>query len=140
MNLRTNDDTQGATKTTKEEKAPPQVLVIDDSRDIRQLIGLLLKKKGFRVLEAADGLAAQIILKTEHPALVISDLQMPACDGWEMLAYCHARHPDIPVLIVSGAAWGQRPEIECWAAGFLSKTFLLEKFNAEIQRLVGLAA
>ena len=141
MNLRRYADAQGATPIAfTEEKLPPQVLVVDDSKDIRLLISSLLRKHGYRVIEAEDGLVAQGILLTEHPALVISDLQMPLCDGWEMLAYCHSQHPEIPVLIVSGAAWGQRPEIECWAAGFLPKTFLVEQLQSQIQRLLGCAA
>ncbi len=141
MNLRPDIAARSAAEIfSAEKKLPLQVLVVDDSRDIRGLIALLLRKQGYRVLEAEDGLAAQVILMTEHPALVISDLQMPLCDGWEILSYCHARHPEIPVLIVSGTAWGQRPEIECWAAGFLPKAFRIEQFHSEIQRLVGQAA
>lgn len=119
---------------------PPQVLVVDDSRDIRELISLLLQQNGYRVIKAEDGLAAQTLLRTEHPALVISDLEMPFCDGWEVLAYCHAQYPEIPVLIVSGAAWGLRPEVERWAAGFLPKPFHLGQFRAAIHRLLRQAA
>ena len=101
---------------------------------------VLLRRGGYRVIEAEDGLAAQIILLTEQPALVISDLQMPLCDGWDVLAYCHTQHPNLPVLIVSGEALGRRPEVERWAAGSLSKPFDPEHFAAEVRRLVSRAA
>ena len=119
---------------------PPQVLVVDDTKEIRDSITIILRASGYRVLEAEDGLAAQTILMKRQPALVISDLEMPVCDGWEVLEYCHARHPDMPVLIISGDALGERPEIECLAAGFLAKPFSAERFRSEIQRLICRAA
>jgi CheY-like chemotaxis protein len=123
-----------------DKKLPPQVLVVDDAVEIRDCLSLFLRANGYRVLEAEDGLAAQMILMTEHPALVISDLQMPNCSGWDLLAYCHAQHPDLPMLIASGAALGKRPEIECWASGFAPKPFCLPQFRADVQRLVSRAA
>jgi DNA-binding NtrC family response regulator len=141
MKIQHDDAAQGVTgSAVPGEKPPPLVLVVDDSREIREFIALLVRLCGYRVLKAADGLAAQNILMTEHPVLVISDLEMPVCDGWEMLAYCHAQHPGLPVLIVSGADWGKRPEIERWAAGFIPKPFPVERFRTEIERLVCLAA
>ena len=120
--------------------APPKVLVVDDTKDIRDCISFLLRTSGYRVLEAEDGLAAQLILLNERPALVISDLEMPVCDGWDVLAYCHAKLPATPVLIISGAVFGQRPGIERWAAGFLPKPFSIGRFRREIQRLIPVAA
>lgn len=119
---------------------PPQVLVVDDAVEIRECLGYLLRAEGFRMLAAEDGLAAQVILKLEHPSLVISDLEMPVCDGWELLEYCHSHHPDLPVLIVSGGALGRRPEIERFASAILPKPFSFLQFRAEVRRLVLQAA
>ena len=119
---------------------PPQVLVVDDSATIRQFICLLLRRLGFAVLEAEDGLVARRLLARALPALVISDLEMPVNDGWELLAFCHAQHPGLPVLIVSGATPGRRPEIESWASGFLAKPFDLPRFRSEVERLVARVA
>lgn len=137
-----HDDSSGGAMAMgySDEKLPPQVLVVDDSKEIREFMTLLLRHSGYRVLKAEDGLAAQNILMTEHPALVISDLEMPISDGWDLLAYCHAQHPGLPVLITSGAALGKRPEIECLASGFVRKPFCLPQFRAEVQRLVPRAA
>jgi DNA-binding NtrC family response regulator len=141
MNLRHDDAATGATVIAPfEEKLPPQVLVVDDSREVREFVGLLLRLNGYRVLMAADGSAAQGILKTEKPDLVISDLEMPGCNGWDVLAYCHAWHPNLPVLIVSGGGFGQRPRIEAWAAGYLPKPLNLARFHDEVNRLVSRTA
>ena len=123
------------------ELPPPLVLVVDDSGEVREFIALLVCRSGCRALKAEHGLAARAALENgARPALVITDLEMPICDGWETLAFCHERYPAMPVLVVSGAAFGRRPEIERWAAGFLSKPFAVGEFQAEIQRLVCLAA
>ena len=141
MNFRQDGFAMGATAIGySDEKLPPQVLVVDDTKEIRDSITIILRASGHGVLEAEDGLAAQTILMNERPALVISDLEMPVCDGWELLEYCHEQHPDVPVLIISGAALGRRPEVERWAAGFLLKPFSLSRFRTEVQRLVLRAA
>ena len=141
MNLGHDDAPAGATTLTSfVKKRSPQVLVVEDAQEIRDVVTFLLRANGYRVLEAEDGLAAQTVLKIEHPALVISDLKMPLCDGWGLLTYCHNRHPEIPVLIVSGTSLGTRPEIESWASGFLPKPFGIEEFRAAVQRLVPQAA
>ena len=118
----------------------PLVLVIDDAVETRRLITLVLRARGYRVLEAGDGLVAKLILMTEQPDLVISDLEMPVCDGWAVLAFCHEHCPGLPVMIVSGGALGLRPEVECWAAGTLPKPFDVARLRAEVERLVPTAA
>jgi two-component system OmpR family response regulator len=115
---------------------PPQVIVVDDSRDVREIVGSLLRNDGYRVLEAENGQVAQSLLATEHPALVISDLEMPNCDGWELLTFCHSHHPGIPVLIMSGSTSGKWPNIERWASGFLRKPFVTAQLESEVHRLI----
>jgi CheY-like chemotaxis protein len=141
MSIRHDDSSVGATTNAlSAEKRSPQVLVVDDAESVRYCIAFILRGSGYEVLEAKNGLAAQTILKTEHPALVISDLEMPVCDGWSLLTYCHTEHPDLPVLVVSGGSEGKRPEIECWASGFLPKPFGIVEFHTEVQRLISQAA
>ena len=121
------------------EALSPQVLVVDDTSEIRLCLVAFLRTRGYRVLEAANGLAAQFILMSEHPALVISDLEMPISNGWDVIAYCHTHCPETPVMILSGTL-GQRPEIEKWAAGAMIKPFSLPCLSAEVERLIDLAA
>ena len=141
MTLRHDEASAGAaTDRDSREKLPPQVLVVDDAAAVRGCVAFALRASGYRVREAADGLAARFVLMDEQPALVISDLEMPVCDGWEVLRYCHAQHPEMPVLVISGAGLGRRPEIERWAAGFLPKPFSIARVRTEVQRLLSRAA
>jgi DNA-binding NtrC family response regulator len=141
MSIRHDDSRVGATSLAPfAEKRSPQVLVVDDANAIRNCISFLLRANGYRVLEAENGLAAQVLLMVERPVLVISDLEMPICDGWSLLAYCHTKHPDLPVLVVSGGSLGKRPDIECWASGFLPKPFSVSELHNEVRRLISQAA
>jgi sigma-B regulation protein RsbU (phosphoserine phosphatase) len=63
-----------------------RVLVVDDSKLQRRIVSLSLKKWGFKVIEAASGLEALNICKTQDVDLVISDWMMPEMDGLE---FCH---------------------------------------------------
>lgn len=57
------------------------VLVVDDFDDTRLLLRTWLERRGFRVVEAADGIQAVKRAETECPDLIIMDMQMPQLDG-----------------------------------------------------------
>jgi len=60
---------------------PRTVLVVDDFDDTRLLLRTWFERRGFRVVEAADGVQAIIQAETESPDLIIMDIQMPQLDG-----------------------------------------------------------
>jgi len=62
-------------------KGPRTVLVVDDFDDTRLLLRTWLERRGFRVLEAENGLQAIDQTETELPDLIIMDMQMPGLDG-----------------------------------------------------------
>ncbi len=57
------------------------ILVVDDFDDTRLLLRTWLQKKGFRVVEAEDGSRAVAAAESNHPDLIIMDLEMPELDG-----------------------------------------------------------
>jgi CheY-like chemotaxis protein len=61
--------------------ARPTILVVDDFDDTRLLLRTFLERKGFRVVEAQNGLEAVAMASNEDPALIIMDMQMPYLDG-----------------------------------------------------------
>jgi two-component system C4-dicarboxylate transport response regulator DctD len=141
MNIRQDDPDVGAvTLNPGESGGQPQVLVVDDSKVIRDTIVWMLRVSGYRALAAENGFAAQLLLMAEHPILIISDLNMPLGDGWELLTFCHKHCPEVPVMIVSGEGLGRHPEIERWAAGFLAKPFDFQKFQDAVGQLISRAA
>jgi signal transduction histidine kinase/CheY-like chemotaxis protein len=81
-----------------------KVLVIDDDKDVRELLSRLLKDAGYRPIDARDGKEGLERTKDE-PALVILDLEMPRMDGFEFLDNYIKDVPEerrAPVLVFSG--------------------------------------
>jgi|SRR5260370_30504485 CheY-like chemotaxis protein len=60
---------------------PRTILVVDDFDDTRLLLRTWLERKGFRVIEAEDGIQAVAVAMEENPDLIIMDLEMPRLDG-----------------------------------------------------------
>ena len=81
-----------------------KVLVIDDDKDVRELLSRLLKDAGYRPIDARDGKEGLERTKDE-PALIILDLEMPRMDGFEFLDnYIKnvSEEKRAPVLVFSG--------------------------------------
>lgn len=80
--------------------AVPRILVVDDDPVTVAMISSVLKKDGFDVSEAADGMAAIARLETEDFAAVVLDLLMPGMDGFEVLAHLSQRFPELRERVV----------------------------------------
>ena len=84
----------------------PLVLVVDDDADIRAAIAETLDDEGYRVAQAANGMAALDFLRRgASPALILLDLWMPVLDGWGFL---ERRETDaslaaVPVIVMSAS-------------------------------------
>jgi serine phosphatase RsbU (regulator of sigma subunit) len=78
------------------------VLTIEDDPDIRAGICTYLEDSGFRMLQAADGMAGLALFRAEQPDAVLCDLRMPGKDGLDVLAEIAGEAPETPVIIVSG--------------------------------------
>ncbi len=64
-----------------------QILVVDDSEDMRVALGWLLEGAGYRVVFAADGQASLTQAKLHHPDLILMDLSLPDINGWEAVGH-----------------------------------------------------
>ncbi len=83
--------------------AAPLVLVVDDSITVRRVTQRLLKREGFRVALANDGLHALEVLAQEKPAVVLSDIEMPRMDGFDLVRNIRADEKlrDLPVIMIT---------------------------------------
>jgi CheY-like chemotaxis protein len=81
------------------------VLVVDDDRDVRELLAELLAQEGYHVIMAATAEEALARLETVIPDLIVSDLMMPGMDGAELLARLgsDARYAAIPTILLTAA-------------------------------------
>ncbi len=81
----------------------PLVLVVDDSITVRRVTQRLLQREGYRVALAADGLQALERLQQERPTVVLSDIEMPRMDGFDLVRNIRsdARLADLPVIMIT---------------------------------------
>lgn len=83
--------------------AVTNVLVVDDQEPARELLGEELANAGFTVTSASDGDEGWEQFCTTRPDVVVTDLQMPHCDGIELVRRIRSRS-DVPVIVFSGHA------------------------------------
>ena len=81
----------------------PLVLVVDDSITVRRVTQRLLQREGFRVAMAADGLQALERLQEELPSVVLSDIEMPRMDGFDLARNIRAdaRLKGLPIIMIT---------------------------------------
>ncbi len=104
-----------------------RILVVDDSPDSRALMGHILKRAGYEVLEAEDGAEGLQQSFTASPDLILLDIVMPGMDGFEVcsLLKSDGRTRDIPVIFLS-ALMESRDKIrglEVGGADYITKPF-----------------
>lgn len=77
------------------------ILVVDDHDLLRDCFRLMLEAEGYRVSTAADGEEALLAIAAERPDAVLTDIQMPRMDGWELRRRLLRECPTLPVIAMS---------------------------------------
>jgi two-component system, cell cycle sensor histidine kinase and response regulator CckA len=86
---------------------PPTVLVVDDEEMMRLLLTRTMELEHYQVFAAADGVEALMILERGLPVdIVIADVSMPRMDGRQLAIELSKRHPQIPIVLISGVYLG----------------------------------
>ncbi|CAB5702463.1 Chemotaxis protein CheA [Delftia tsuruhatensis] len=115
----------------------PLVLVVDDSITVRRVTQRLLQREGYRVALAADGLQAMERLAEERPTLVLSDIEMPRMDGFDLLRNIRADEAlrDLPVVMITSRIAQKHREMarELGANHYLGKPYSDEELLGLIQ-------
>ena len=98
----------GETPEQAETEARPgslrhRVLVIDDLPLVREPVARLLRREGFEVTEAAGGAEGIRLLCETHVDLVLTDLRMPDCSGWDVARAARQFCPNLPVVLLTGS-------------------------------------
>jgi CheY-like chemotaxis protein len=121
------------------------VMVVDDDKDVQEIVTFVLNCHGITVINAANGQQLQQLLgsgQTHLPDLIILDVMMPGVDGYQL---CRRLRSDpltqhIPIMIITGHVEGiyQRISIDLGAAVHMTKPFhpldLLEQVQILLQR------
>ena len=117
-----------------------KVMIVDDSRTIRQQVSFTLGKGGYEVIEAEDGVDGYNKLKADSEiAMVISDVNMPNMNGLEMVEKVKADGITTPIIMLTteGAADLIERAKAAGAKGWLVKPFKPDQLVAAVSKLVG---
>ncbi len=119
----------------------PTILLIEDYADTRQMIAMLLRRRGYNVIEAEDGVEGVLKACWKNPDLILMDLALPELDGVEATRRIHAmpRLSEIPIIVLS-AYLNDDVEKDVRAAGCVElfpKPFDAESFLKCIELTLG---
>lgn len=115
-----------------------RVMVVDDEPDIRRLVSFSLKRHGFDVVEATDGLAAVAMAESEAPDLILMDVMMPVMNGYEASKKLkeNPKTQGIPIVMLS--AKSQQTEmaagLESGATDYICKPFTPSELVAQVTK------
>ncbi len=118
--------------------AAPLVLVVDDSLTVRRVTQRLLVREGYRVVLAKDGLEALEVLADEKPRVVLSDIEMPRMDGFDLLRNIRGdqRLKDLPVIMITSRIAQKHRDyaVELGVDHYLGKPYSEEELLALVSR------
>jgi two-component system response regulator PilR (NtrC family) len=113
----------------------PRILVVDDEESIREFLEIMLKKEGYEVTCAEDGLKAKDLLAKRSFDMVISDLQMPNMTGIELLKHVKDSYPDLTFMLITafGTTESAVEAMKMGAYDYLTKPFKIDEVRINIQ-------
>jgi two-component system chemotaxis response regulator CheY len=110
---------------------PATILVVDDSPTIRKFVSLALEGMGYKVLTAADGMEVlEKLAQNDNIDLIITDLNMPNVDGFELIRTLRSdeRFKDVPIIILSSLSDGKSISL---GLNLGANSYLVKPFNAK---------
>lgn len=114
-----------------------KILVVDDDKNICELIRLYLEKEGFEVIISYDGESALINFETNSPNLVLLDIMMPKLDGWQVCREIRKKS-DLPIIMLSakGETFDKVLGLELGADDYIVKPFDTKEVVARIKAVL----
>jgi two-component system chemotaxis response regulator CheY len=117
-----------------------KVLVVDDSRTVRQQVGATLMESGYDVIEACDGVdALERLTAGDDIAMMLCDVNMPKMNGLELLVQIKAKAIDLPVLMLTtdGRPGPIAQAKAAGAKGWMVKPFKSDLLLAAVRKMIG---
>ena len=86
------------------ENTPKNILLVDDDQGFLAMLAGELRdfNNNFSILTAENGNKALKVLESAHVDLVVTDLNMPVMNGYDLLSHMKKKYPNIPVIVISG--------------------------------------
>jgi two-component system chemotaxis response regulator CheY len=116
------------------------VLIVDDSPTVRKFVSVSLSMQGFNVMTACDGMDALEKLPQKKFDLVITDLNMPNMDGFELIKALreNPEYKELPVVILTslGDEANKEQGAKLGVDSYVVKPFSLEKIQYEVSKYI----
>ncbi len=111
-----------------------RILVVDDEESIREFLDIMLRKEGYEVTLAEDGLRAKEIIEKKSFDLVISDLQMPNLTGIDLLKSVRTTYPDLLFMMITafGTTETAVEAMKLGAYDYITKPFKIDEVKIVI--------
>ncbi len=111
------------------------ILVVDDEPSMREFLGILLKREGYRVDQAENAVTALDLLAATNYDLVISDVKMPGLDGIALLGKIKELSPDTAVLLVTAFTTAEQAveAMKLGAYDYIAKPFKVEEIKVLVR-------
>ncbi len=118
----------------------PRILIVDDEKDIADLVAYNLEKEGYEVLKALDGEKALALVRAKKPALVVLDLMLPGIQGLEVCKRLRrdAESASIPIIMLTakGEELDRVIGLEVGADDYVTKPFSVKELVARIKAVL----
>ena len=118
---------------------PYNILYVEDQPEMVELVQLALRRLDCNVRGATDGRQALDLIRNESPDLILLDLMLPGCDGWQVIEALQAddRLKHVPVILVTAqtinAYSGRQPPP---ADAYITKPFILEDLRSAVRSVL----
>ncbi len=114
------------------------ILVVDDEAPVREMIGDALSLAGYKTLAASDGLDALNILRSSKVDLIVSDINMPKLDGFQLLESLRLKGDNTPFVLLTASK--ERPHLSTGfrlgADDFIAKPFGIEELALRVAAIL----
>ena len=118
----------------------PSILVVDDSVTVRKVTSRILRRQGYRVLTAKDGVEALKTLQEELPKVILLDIEMPRMDGFEVASRVreNADLCNIPIIMITSRTGDKHRQraMELGVDYYMGKPFQEEKLLETLSELL----
>ncbi len=118
------------------------ILVVEDSPSMRKYIALSLKLYGYKLILAVDGMDALEKITGKKVDLIITDLNMPNMDGFELIKRIRRleEFEKLPIIVLSSLSetYDIKESIRIGANTYILKPFNIEVIQSEVQKLIGI--
>lgn len=124
-----------------EAEEAPLLLVVDDSLTMRKVLSRTLEREGYRVITAKDGMDAIQVLQENMPDIMLTDIEMPRMDGFELVRNVRddERTRELPIVIISSRTAEKHRNLakEIGVNAFLGKPVQDEELLSQVSILLG---